>query len=564
MADPAASGHRFEQPEERMFEKLSIAFSPVTSAFVDAARRNDPLIWWGSLIASRSVSGTPLPLNVAFALVAIERMKASEWHGDLVFVCRSAALRRVILAEASRLQIEWSSFGRLDAAAMQAKVWVRPFIKITQFFASTVQRWLQVRFHGLQLPNSRSAITLIRSWCTSSNISADGRYRDRNFGVLPEILTGAGHDVWLTPCLLRMDMSFQEILRRMQRSGTRFLVVERAVSLGDIVQQAVRGYKETRIRFGNVMVEGSAMTPLFQEAVRQCAVIPDLMSFNLAFAAFRRLAARGCQIRFFLYPMENNPFEKLPLIGMKRFQPKGLSIGFQHSAWFKNQFSMRLVDGESAMHPLPDRIMCMGSRYLKVLEECGFPRERLHLAPSYRFTYTIDKPALTTPHVASVASILVLPGFDPDQANEMLLRTLRAARLLQQRIAISVKPHPTSDVEFMKKLMTMHSDVDCSVELSDAMHAVDTSTMVIDGGGSTAGLETILRAKPLLRVAASSSYFFDPLWEDYPIPIAFDEKQLASNVRSVLNGEIDFSRLRLISEIVRRGYFQPDDGRSPV
>lgn len=556
-------GVSFHQPGERLHRRILALRDSFNMALVKAGDRNDSRTWWGSQIASRSLSGTPLPLNAALALVACDEMDRPDWHGHLVFACRSAALCEVIVAEARKRSIPARFVRDLDSEVLALKSLVRPLLKIAKFLGGAISRWFLVRIYRCEVPLARSRISLIRSWCTPGNISPAGDFHDRNFGDLPARLRAAGNDVWVTPCMLRMNVSFGEMLRRMRKSRTKFLHVERMVSLPDILVQGWWGIREGLFKFPECVFDGCDLAPLFRESVRECAATPELMTFNLLYAGLRRLSAKGSLVERFYYPMENNPFEKLPLLAMRDFHPAGKSYGFQHSAWFNHQYSMHLAPGEVASHPVPDRILCTGSRYLEILQRSGFPADRLRLAPSYRFAYTIK--ALPTGAAKTPGSgILVLPGFDPDHANELLWQTLCAVAQLEQPVPVYVKPHPTSDLATMRAIMKSRSDVHCSIVEGNAMDWVEKSAMVVDSGGSVAALETILRDKPLLRVVPGSSYFFDPLWEDYPIPLSFDANQLATNIQKVLSGDVDRARIRELAEVVRLGYFEPDYGEIPV
>ncbi len=559
------TGCEITQPGRRLHERLTRVAEPLVELYLKTGMNRDSLVWWGSQIASRSVTGTTAPLNVAYALFACDEMDRGVSGRHLIFICSSAAVCDVIATEARKRGIQGSVFKDRHYAKTRLKLIVRPWVKSVQFLVSGISRWFLVRLHGCPVPASGSKITLLRSWCTPANVHEDGTFSDRNFGVFPDRLTAAGRTVWISPCMLRLDVSFAGMLRRMAKSRVRFLHAERLVSLGDIIGELWRGLREVHIRFEDTVIDGCDLAPIFCESVRQGAVTPELIQFNLIYYCLARLAKAGCVVEQFYYPMENNPFEKLPIRAMRDFHPSGLSCGFQHSAWFKNQYSMKLLSSESTTHPVPDRILYTGARYRDVLADCGFPTRKMVPCPSYRFSYTIR--SLTdkkSPAHGDRRGILVLPGFDADHANELLWRTLRATARIAPAVTVYVKPHPTSNLDTIRSMIEREGKGRCEIVDGNAMDWVEKSVMVVDSGGSIAALEVILRGIPLLRSVPGSSYFLDPLWEDYPIPLSFDERELASNITRILSGDYDVVRLQDLARLVRDQYFEPDNGQLPL
>ena len=560
-------GTRVRQPGEALHARLISISSPLIELFNRTAVGIDPMVWWGSQIASRSVSGTAAPLNIAYALCACDFLDDKESSSNLVFIVDSLAVARVILNEARSRSISCVFHDDMQVVLRRAKLWIRPWVKLLQFLVTAVSRWFLVRWHRMPIPKPDSKLCIMRSWCTSGNIDVKGDFVDRNFGVLGSRLSLAGHDVWISPCIFRLDIPFSDLLRRMSAGRTRFLHVERVVSPLDIIRQAWLGVREANIRFERAVIEGCAVGEILRESVRQSSLLPDLMTYNLLYFALKRLRDYGVTVDRFYYPMENNPFEKLPLLGLRKFHPAGTSYGFQHSAWFKHQYSMLLLPEESKIHPLPDRILCSGARYLEILTKCGFPRDRMRLSPSYRFTYGLHPAPGTAISVdgdadSSSNGILLLPVF-ADHANDMLARCLRAVSRLALEFRVYLKPHPACDIPAIQRIIDRMGHGRCEIVGGNTLDWIDRSAMVIDSGGSIAGLETILRGKPLLRCVPGSSYFLDPLWEEYPIPLSFNEEQLAANIEKVIHGNFDRAQLQDLAKTVRLGYFEPDDARIP-
>lgn len=524
------------------------------------AETRDPVLWWGSQHASRSISATPAPLTIALALVAQRLLRRTPPAAHTVFVVDSTALATVIATAAREAGYVTDEPGRWRRHLRLRLLALRPALAAARFLLSALARWTAVRLARLPQPAHGSRIVLVRSWCTSDNLQPDGRYTDRNFGALSERLQAQGRAVWINPCFFRLAAPFREMLRRARRSPQRFLIAEGLVGLPDLFAQALRGWREGHFRSADMAIAGCRVGPLMRESVLRAAATRDLMGYNLLHAALARLRARGVTVERLYYPMENNAFEKLPLVAMRRHHPTGETIGFQHSAWFAGQPSMRITAVERDRHPVPDTILCNGRRYPAILAACGFPMERTAPSPSFRFLYALAGP---TPVAADPSGILLLPGFDANHANDTLLRLLEAFAGAVLPLPLYVKPHPTSDLATLQRLAAQFPDVDCRFVSGAVNEWVDRAHAVVESGGSVAALETMLRGRPVIRSVPSASYFLDPFWDAYPIPKVHDAEELARAIRDVLAGRYPAAAFEAVARAVREGYFAPDDGGVP-
>ena len=84
-------------------------------------------------------------------------------------------------------------------------------------------------------------------------------------------------------------------------------------------------------------------------------------------------------------PLENNPPEKPFILAVREHYPHARLIGFQHTAWLKEQMGIVLLPEELPYHPLPEKIVCSGRRYLDILKSAGFPPDLLVPGPNLRY-----------------------------------------------------------------------------------------------------------------------------------------------------------------------------------
>ncbi len=70
--------------------------------------------------------------------------------------------------------------------------------------------------------------------------------------------------------------------------------------------------------------------------------------------------------------------KKILIESSREFSPNTEWIGFQHSVWFKEQLGMFLIKNDLASHPLPDKVITSGIKYVYILNEVGFPKGIIH------------------------------------------------------------------------------------------------------------------------------------------------------------------------------------------
>ena len=85
---------------------------------------------------------------------------------------------------------------------------------------------------------------ILRSWVTTGSVDGNGRYRDRNFGVLPDYLAGQGKDVWTIPLYFSLDRNLFAQMKLMAETGQTILIPEQYLTVSDIwatLRDGVRG-----------------------------------------------------------------------------------------------------------------------------------------------------------------------------------------------------------------------------------------------------------------------------------------------------------------------------------
>lgn len=103
---------------------------------------------------------------------------------------------------------------------------------------------------------------------------------------------------------------------------------------------------------------------------------PAMRVYLLEYYTYKRFCAymKENGIKLFVYPFENQPWEKLMLSAFKEEKAPFKTTGYQHSSIPELLFSYDLGKGEAAYIPLPDTILANSSYNETRLKKAGFPR----------------------------------------------------------------------------------------------------------------------------------------------------------------------------------------------
>ena len=236
----------------------------------------------------------------------------------------------------------------------------------------------------------------------------------------------------------------------MSRSGYRFILPEQYLSISDIVKTLRDGVRALFPDLGDCELDGTETShALVMEIHRTVSLHPSYLSYNSVRYLLEKFARRRIRIDCFIYPAENNPPEKSFILAVREHYPEARLIGFQHTAWLKEQMGVFLLPEEHSYHPLPEKLVCSGRRYLDILRSAGFPPEILVPGPNLRYAAVRSMTRESSPNGdGAPRKLLVILNYDTNQNMELLDKTGQALKGLED-FRVFIKAHPTTDTQKM-------------------------------------------------------------------------------------------------------------------
>lgn len=554
---------RAEEMQIRLLgDEFHKAIRDITQEFLQFSHRinmmNQSYAFWGTHLASRNSGAIPLLKYLVFFHCASKIL--DHVSSNIVFVCDSRALAGLIREDARdrglECHIQWPLLESLKPLLGYFKL----AVKGIYYLFSRILLWGYAR----SLKNRRITEEpareryILRSYVTTASIDKDGRYKDRNFGVLPDFLMEQGKDVWMIPMFSNLDRDIFTLMKLMSQSEYKFIFPEQYLSISDIVKTLRDGVKGLFPDLNDCGFEGRNIKLLVRDIHLSVSLHPPLLTYNGIKYLIKVFAEQNIRIDRFIYPIENNPPEKTFILGAREYYPQSGIIGFQHTVWLKEQLGVFFVPDEISYHPLPDRIVCSGRRYPDILETAGFPSGKATPGPNLRYTAINQNLKANNPDDGELRKILIILNYDTNQNLELLEKAGEAMQDMGD-VRIYVKAHPTTPVPLIE---TFLRDIGFAIyewASGTVQEWLEKSHAVLMTGGSVSNLETMATGVPLIRVSLENNFDFDCFWDEYPFsPFISSSEEIRKYLEKALNMDNrEKERLRDFGREMVKDYFEP-------
>ena len=222
-----------------------------------------------------------------------------------------------------------------------------------------------------------------------------------------------------------------------------------------------------------------------------------------------------CQVRWLrdkhpsvvAWAWENHAWERRFVVEARACNVR--TAGYQHTPFGRQDFSFHPGSNPQGEDNIPDVIMATGRAYLDIMAAMGYPRDRLNLAGSLRFS------SFSPPQYSADGPVLFALPYHLVAAPQM---TRAASDLQRQGWKVLVKPHPMmpANIAAVPASILTHTPFADQQPLSAVVFAA-----------SSIGLEALAGAIPVIRFLPEGHLALDPLPPGVTVPAA-DSTNLAS------------------------------------
>ena len=547
-----------------LFDKtLQEMKEPVLELLSGLNKKYDSYAWWGGQVASKSVSATSLFLNIIYFFCA--KRLLLEKRENIVFVVDSTALSECLLDFSKRQGCQVNDYrNKFYRWGEGLKRYGHYVAQVGSFFLKALQNrkvFLKVpRLFSTRKSQGKKRV-VIRSWITRDTFSQSGGFEDRNFGRLPQWFQSKGYEVWILPMFFNLSArAMSMVCSHMKDSDQAFLIPEHYLRFSDYVKSFYNGYKVFSRQVEALKIEGSDVSPLINEALKDRGFDVPLCTLNLSGHLLKRLKEEGTIIDGFYYALECNAPENQFVLSCRKYFPDADVVGFQHTTFFPNQLAYHLGSGERESHPLPDKIVCSGLIYRDLYKKARFPEELLVDGPNLRFksVYSYSDRAGDGENQNGDKKDLLLPlTFSYNLAFDLFMKVNEAVGD-NKDYRVCIRTHPLLSKNILKDFLSkIGLDEYIFADEGVIQEWFSRTYAVISTGGSVTILEAASFGTPVIRVIPDNTIYYDPFSAtDYPLePVntALEVRRQLQLIREIQNrGKMSFKE---ISKKVLNDYF---------
>lgn len=342
----------------------------------------DPKMWWASRLSEKNIYTSKTFLHACYVRCAMKL--AEEKNGIMVvfFVekddVRKAILINLGMMRAGRtLQDAIDSVKRISEAAVR-RAW---FIAFNFWFIISAKY-----VYGLEMGvNKKDKYALMHTFVRPELFDGKGGFRETYFGKLPEFMGKKGKHVRFIPRSLR-SRQYEEILKNIKTTPGKFIVPHAFLGFTDVLSAAWESSRSVRIK--NVpRFEGMDIGWLVRGDLEGDSVGGRLANDLLLPKFVRRISEMGIQVEELIYSFENQPWEKLLVMAMRREYSDARLVGYQHSTLSTMHLSYFFSKNERNAIPLPDAVITNGEHEREMLISAGYPKKIVITGGAIRYPY---------------------------------------------------------------------------------------------------------------------------------------------------------------------------------
>lgn len=371
-------------------------------------------------------------------------------------------------------------------------------------------RMLLVRiFQGRSLRKAREEwknerIVLLKSFAQVHTFS--GPYRDPFFGQLTDHLRGKNVPL-LT--VIHPDACFGLYFRNRNLIG-RVYSYQAFLGISDMLGALLELLRGLFRPFPAALdVAGVDFAPMMRRLYFLDAFSSSSYHAFLLHRVFSNIAGMF-RVEHMIYPYENNFWERLPVLAMRRRSPKTVITGYQHNVVTLSSANYFPGIAEPADSPLPDRILTTGAVTAELLKRYGNYGKRL-ITPccALRYAYLRAQPR----HTGRLERILLVAPEGVRAASCLVNYAIRRRREIGDW-KIRVRFHPAFDYDDMRPLLDDHGDDEGRFSVSGNAKLADDLRQcgALLYWGSTVSLEALAMGVPVIHLSGEHTLNMDPLF----------------------------------------------------
>ncbi len=279
----------------------------------------------------------------------------------------------------------------------------------------------------------------------------------------------------------------------------------------------------------------------------------SLYSFVI-YLAFCRIS-KTFNLSHFLFTFENNPWERLCQIAVKKQNPKTKTIGYQHSVLAESSMNMFAGEGELSYAPYPDRVLTVGWETAQIIKQySAAPPPSPEPACALRFQY-LEKMQTRSGPVTKTLLVALDGAREASQVIHYIFQNLSALKDWE----IIIRMHPSLSISKLKGINLDFSYSNIELSKNRKLYEDLSRSGVVFYQGSSVALEALMLGLPIIHFDTNRILSDDPLFACPHLKWITQHSSALNNVlENILTIPlISLNESRLRAQEYLRKYFYP-------
>jgi len=472
------------------------------------AKYKDQLLWWATDLSSKNGYFCSLP-DLILELLEIEKVLKAYPDQPLWIVSPSIGIYkslhklcgqygRKLIWPAASFQEPWE---RIKAWQMGL---LRLLMRSMRFYLRSIQSRLALHRYAKVRLSKEKEFYVVKTFSYDSSWDKEGHYTDSYFGRLPRFLVQEQPVVILS----YHWQGLTQFLQRIQREKDLVMLpVEFFLKTGDFIR-AIWEVSTFRISVDkSVDFRGMDIADTIRFELRS---MNGIQVFQLLHHDATCRLLKDIKVKTWTMTFENNPWERMCMLALRRYSPATKILGYQHSVVPEAALNMFVHPSEKNIVPLPDKILTTGDVPKDILQHYGdYGRVPLVSACALRYEYLSQlKPA----HQAMGCHRLLAVLDGVEQTHVMLKYLLSCTPHPSYRLRI--RCHPALPWEVLAQKFHVDMSTHPQIEVSKAPLGDDFAWAdAVMYWQSTVVLEAVGLGKPVINFKPGDVLSYDPLFQ---------------------------------------------------
>jgi hypothetical protein len=464
--------------------------------------------WWGLSFTNKNPLITPLCDAVYYALF-IAKVIEEDFDGEYLFVIgKDNDILKQLKIWFEGKDVEFRVIRSLQIQKQDLKDVVRKYTPVAVFFAAARAFIRKMQVGQIKL-DTKAKHTVALSLLNHQSFQHGGGYSDTYFGKF--VPYAAQKNAPLINLFFVNSPDYGTMMRKIRKAKTGFVLMplEYFLSALDIMKClfiSLRRYFFGLSLIGDYSIDGKSVNHLINAAIRREFRATYFYDNIRIYYEIKNLVKK-VSVKKFFYPFENQAFEKLVLLVLRRYSSETRAVGYQHPSLSLRHTNFLLTKQEAEITPLPDKIMTMGDVTKEFMSTRGnFPDHILTRGCALRQ----KQPSGDVKNKRNISNIVVLLASNSEEYIKVIA-FLNKALKIPNPYTVWLRPHPVfplSDaIEIAGKPQFSYYESDKET-LDECLAWADVAVYV----HSTSSIESLSRGLPVICLNIDNVISPDPLF----------------------------------------------------